>query len=154
MSRREGYDKYISSSPVWAEKREARKEIDGHKCRTCHHDGSEDRLEVHHAHYDSFKNEDVENDLITLCSRCHDAITNVFRHKKYEERGIDVDDSDLVSDLDLVLPKMEEDKDESQDFESEAYRSLSPYIAQQPTGEPDEQMGSHDERDFIEAKKG
>ena len=137
MSRREGYHKYISSSPVWAEKREARKEIDEHKCRTCHHDGSEDRLEVHHAHYDSFRNEDVESDLITLCSRCHEAITNVFRHRKYEDRVIDVDDSDLVSDLDLVLPKMEEDKDESKNFKSDTYRSLSPFDAQFKIGKPD-----------------
>lgn len=153
MSRREGYHKYISSSPVWAKKREARKEIDGHKCRTCHHDGSEDRLEVHHAHYKSLEDEDVENDLITLCSRCHDAITNVFRHRKYEARVIDLDDSDLVSDLVLVLPEREK-KDESKNFESDYYRSLSPYIAQQPTGKPDEQMGSQDERDFIKKKEG
>ncbi len=154
MSRREGYSQYISSSPVWAEKREARKEIDGHKCRTCHHDGSQHRLEVHHATYDNFGHEDVENDLITLCVRCHDAITNVTRQRRYEGKIISVDDSDLVSDLDFVLPKMEEDKDESQDFESDDYRSLSPFIAQQPIGEPDEQMGAIDERDFIEAKEG
>ena len=152
MSRRENYHKYISS-PAWAEKREARKEIDGHKCRTCHHDGSEDRLEVHHAHYNSLENEDVENDLITLCSRCHDAITNVFRHRRYEDRTISVDDSDLVSDLDLVLPEREK-KDESKNFESDDYRSLSPFIAQLPAGKPDEQMGAIDERDFIEAKEG
>ena len=135
MSRRAGYHKYISSSPVWAEKREARLKIDGRKCRTCHHDGSEDRLEVHHAHYDSFRNEDVESDLITLCSRCHDAITNVFRHRKYEDRVISIDDSDLV--LDLVLPKMEENNDESKNFESDPYRSLSPFDAQFKIGKPD-----------------
>ena len=44
MSRREGYHKYISSSPIWAEKREARLKIDGKKCRTCHHDGSQHQL--------------------------------------------------------------------------------------------------------------
>ena len=135
MSRREGYSKYISSSPVWAEKREARKEIDGHKCRTCHHDGSQHRLEVHHATYDNFGHEDVENDLITLCVRCHDAITNVFRHRRYEDRTISVDDSDLVSDLDLVLPEREK-KDESKNFESDPYRSLSPFNAQFKTGKP------------------
>ena len=132
MSRRDGYHKYISS-PAWAEKREARKKIDGHKCRTCHHDGSQHRLEVHHATYDNFGHEDVENDLITLCVRCHDAITSVTRQGRYEGRVIDVDDSDLVSDLDLVLPKLEEEN-ESKNFESDPYVSLSPHIAQQPTG--------------------
>ena len=137
MSRREGYHKYISSSPVWAEKREARKKIDGNKCRTCHHDGSQYRLEVHHATYDNFGHEDVENDLITLCVRCHDAITNLTRKDKYGGRVISVDDSDLVLDLDLVLPERGKE-DESKNFKSDPYVSLSPHIAQQPVGKPNE----------------
>ena len=136
MSRREGYHKYISSSPVWAEKREARKKIDGNKCRTCHHDGSQYRLEVHHATYENFGHEDVENDLITLCVRCHDAITSVTRQGRYEDRIISVDDSDLVSDLDLVLPERGKE-DESKNFESDPYRSLSPFDAQFKVGKPD-----------------
>lgn len=136
MSRREGYHKYISSSPIWAEKREARKKIDGNKCRTCHHDGSQHRLEVHHATYDNFGHEDVENDLITLCVRCHDAITSVTRQGRYEDRIISVDDSDLVLDLDLVLPERGKEN-ESKDFESDDYRSLSPFDAQFKIGKPD-----------------
>ena len=136
MSRREGYHKYISSSPVWAEKRDARKKIDGNKCQTCHRHGSDYRLEVHHATYDNFGHEDVENDLITLCVRCHDAITSVTRQGRYEGRGICVDDSDLVLDLDLVLPEREK-KDESKNFESDPYRSLSPFDAQFTIGKSD-----------------
>ena len=41
--------------------------------------------------------------------------------------------SPLVSDLDLVLPEREK-KDESKNFESDPYVSLSPHISQQPTG--------------------
>ena len=133
MSWTAGYHKYISSSPVWAAKREARLKIDGKRCQTCHHDGSDYRLEVHHATYDNFGHEDVENDLITLCVRCHNAITSVTRQRRYECRDICVDNSDLVSDLDLVLPERE-NEDESKNFESDPYVSLSPHIAQQPTG--------------------
>ena len=35
------------------------------------------------------------------------AITSVTRQGRYEDRGINVDASDLVSDLDLVLPERE-----------------------------------------------
>lgn len=75
------YEKHMRS-PDWAAKRQERLGLDSHRCRTCHHDGSRYRLEVHHATYDRFGHEDVENDLITLCSQCHDAITNVFRARR------------------------------------------------------------------------
>ena len=75
------YERYISSAQ-WAKKRQERLAIDSHRCCTCHHDGSQYRLEVHHATYDRLGDEDVEGDLITLCSQCHDAITNVMRARR------------------------------------------------------------------------
>lgn len=61
------YRKYIASD-AWRKKAEARKEIDGHKCALC---GKTEGLQVHHIHYRTFMNENVEQDLITLCKDCH-----------------------------------------------------------------------------------
>ena len=133
---RKGYNEYIGSAQ-WAKKRDARKKIDSNRCQTCHRDGSAYRLEVHHATYKRLFDEDVENDLITLCVRCHDAITSVTRKGRYEDRDICVDNSDLVLDLDLVLPERGKE-DESKNFKSDPYVSLSPHIAQQPASEPNE----------------
>lgn len=83
--RPEKYNEYIAG-PVWQEKRELRLNIDRRLCQTCLHDGAEYRLEVHHKTYERFGAEDVENDLITLCSECHEAITNVIRRRRYNKK--------------------------------------------------------------------
>lgn len=83
-----GYNEYISSSCVWQEKRQLRLNIDRHMCQTCHHDGSEYRLEIHHKTYERFGCEDVELDLITLCSECHEAITTVIRRRRYKKKDL------------------------------------------------------------------
>lgn len=79
MNRQQEYEQYIKSD-VWKQKRQQRLKIDAHECQTC---CSTERLEVHHKHYRNFKNEQMA-DLITLCHDCHEAITNVFRSRKYE----------------------------------------------------------------------
>jgi hypothetical protein len=69
------YKEYISSKD-WDIKRKARLRLDGHKCRLCDEDGSRYKLIVHHRpnSYLKIPKESVENDLITVCSRCHDVI--------------------------------------------------------------------------------
>lgn len=76
------YDEYIKSA-AWYGKREARRAIDKSRCRTC---GSSDDLECHHVTYERFGNEDIENDLITLCKHCHKAITDTVRRRRYQKR--------------------------------------------------------------------
>lgn len=46
-------------------------------------------LECHHRHYDNVECEKRE-DLIMLCKRCHDAITNVHRTLRYAGKPIEV----------------------------------------------------------------
>jgi 5-methylcytosine-specific restriction endonuclease McrA len=41
---------------------------DGWRCQMC---GSGNNLNVHHQQYRSHSGEDVEQNLITLCDRCH-----------------------------------------------------------------------------------
>lgn len=72
----------------WQEKRAARLVIDNHECQTCMHDGSVYQLEVHHKTYERFGEENVAQDLITLCSECHEAITNVIRARRYKKKDL------------------------------------------------------------------
>lgn len=87
---------YATRAVPWPEKRKQRLQVDGHKCRTCGHDGSTWGLEIHHISYDRWGDEDVENDLITLCSSCHKAITESIRRRVYADRYIGLEFEDLV----------------------------------------------------------
>ena len=53
--------------------------IDNHTCSIC---GSKDDLNVHHFGYGNLGNEDVENDLVTLCHKCHVMIHRIVEHTK------------------------------------------------------------------------
>jgi len=48
------------------------KKRDGHQCRKCGHDGSDLRLFVHHI--DMNKENNSENNLVTVCHSCHSRI--------------------------------------------------------------------------------
>ena len=84
------YDKYIAS-PAWAAKRKARLAIDGHHCRLCDEDGSYYQLEVHHrpSSYSKIPNESIEDDLVTICARCHKLITDAIREDRYGKRELE-----------------------------------------------------------------
>ena len=62
------YQNYLRSYQ-WNDKRNERLQIDGYKCAIC--GNSEQQLNVHHLTYKNIMQEDVENDLITLCRPCH-----------------------------------------------------------------------------------
>mgnify|MGYP001614277604 CR=1 FL=1 len=81
------YDTYINS-PEWHHKRKLRLALDGNRCRLCDEDGSRYGLEVHHrpSSYAKIPNETIEDDLITVCSRCHNLITDVIREDRYGKR--------------------------------------------------------------------
>jgi len=66
-----------------AEYKKLRKQMlrrDGWRCQLC---GSMSNLEVHHQEYRSHAGEDAEDNLITLCRRCH-----AFVHEKLPRRNI------------------------------------------------------------------
>jgi hypothetical protein len=84
------YTKYIASKE-WAFKRKARIAMDGNRCRLCDEDGSRYQLEVHHRpmSYARIPNESVEDDLITVCSRCHNLVTSSIREDRYGKRELE-----------------------------------------------------------------
>ncbi len=63
------YQQYINS-PKWRRKRMKILKERGWKCEDC---GSTNRLEVHHLHYRTFKNE-RSKDLKVLCRFCHSLV--------------------------------------------------------------------------------
>lgn len=62
------YDDYLQTS-VWKELRYQRLNIDFYRCAKC---GTAINVEVHHLKYpEIWGEENVDDDLITLCARCH-----------------------------------------------------------------------------------
>ena len=67
------YDFYIHSKK-WQQKRVERLRLDDFKCKRC---GSAKNVQVHHTNYKRVGMEDVDNDLVTLCRKCHAEIHGV-----------------------------------------------------------------------------
>lgn len=65
----EGHRRYLKTVK-WRNIRDRRVALDGFKCKIC---GNIHRLNVHHITYKNWRHENIE-DLITLCSPCHDKV--------------------------------------------------------------------------------
>ena len=74
------YNKYLKSDH-WIQIRRKRKQIDNHSCYLCH---KRKQLNVHHLSYAQLHNEDVENDLVTLCHDCHRMLHRIQNGVKKE----------------------------------------------------------------------
>lgn len=66
--RREVYDAYLSS-PEWSAKRQQCYKVHGSTCIDC---GLAQATDIHHRHYETLGDEDPKNDIVPLCSRCHE----------------------------------------------------------------------------------
>jgi uncharacterized protein with PIN domain len=80
---REEYHNYLVS-PIWNQKRNERLIIDDHICQYCGsnlllREDIETTPNVHHYHYDTLTDEDVNTDLVSLCNKCHE-----FLHYNYD----------------------------------------------------------------------
>jgi 5-methylcytosine-specific restriction endonuclease McrA len=64
------YNAYLNSSE-WKEKRAERLAIDSWHCSNCDKHESEVTLQVHHLTYKNVGDENVVDDLVTLCIDCH-----------------------------------------------------------------------------------
>lgn len=133
--------RYAPRATPWRDKRKQRLEIDKHKCRTCGHDGSTWQLEIHHISYERYGDEDVEKDLITLCSSCHKAITESIRRRVYADRYIGLEFEDLVP---TVTTRIEVNYGMA-NFELSVDFIGSDVASQRSDRKPTEQVGKGDE---------
>lgn len=89
-------DNSYYASSAWRGKRQERLDLDSHQCQGCGitrqqlEQLSWPSLQVHHKNagppdftYPSFGNEQM-SDLLTLCTECHDGITNSVRRQRYK----------------------------------------------------------------------
>lgn len=72
----------------YARARELRLAFAGRKCEVCKHDGSVYRIEAHHAGGAASYERDRQgrmtlHDLVILCVRCHDLVTDRDRRERY-----------------------------------------------------------------------
>lgn len=81
-----GYSTYLRSD-AWRRIRRRRLELDGRRCATCGHDGSVWPLQMHHVSYERFGHEEL-GDLLTLCSSCHQAVTEAARRRRAVPRAV------------------------------------------------------------------
>lgn len=75
-----GYKEYLKS-PLWQEKRELVLKRDNYLCQACLTDAA---VQVHHLSYKHVFNEPLF-ELISVCLRCHDIITNMDRKNETEK---------------------------------------------------------------------
>ena len=117
------YERYMLS-PEWRRKREQRLEFDQHTCQGCGATSKQYRLEVHHLTYERLENELIE-DLQTLCVLCHPVATSEQRRKKYAKRVL------VLSDFQRRTPMVsnEEVRDGVQNPKLQDYRRRTPPYA-------------------------
>lgn len=76
------YKEYIKSD-AWQEKCNQRLKIAGHRCEMCGRlEKNSKGLQIHHISYKNLGHEDVANDLICLCGRCHILIHRYYDRKR------------------------------------------------------------------------
>ena len=70
------YEEFLNTEE-WKQVAEMIKERDGHKCVIC---GSTENLNAHHIGYDGDRM--AENDIVTLCNRCHECLHDGIKEMK------------------------------------------------------------------------
>lgn len=69
-------EKEYLKSEKWQKKRLERLRLDDFKCCRC---GTPHNIQVHHTSYEHLCDEDIYNDLVTLCDSCHESIEKETR---------------------------------------------------------------------------
>lgn len=90
------YQEYLQSDH-WQTMREIALNIHGRRCAAC---GYWNDLNVHHKHYRSLWNEDPKEDLMVLCSHCHE------QTHWYLENFIETDPEKEFSLIDFIFIAM------------------------------------------------
>ena len=125
-----------------------RMEFAGKRCEICNHDGSEYRLECHHRGDKAYKKDERDElemgDVLIVCERHHDAITESDRKARYAKRS----SFELESHVDKLIPlKVKHESQSKIDWYD------PPGNAQQPNGKPVGQVQKTDWGDYEQEKK-
>lgn len=136
------YAEYISSD-AWKEKRQQRIAFDNGMCAICH---DTDGLSVHHLHYDSLGNEDIQRDLITACTRCHRHLDTIERYNRYNKRKRQSDTINIQ-----IHERCGSDGLENREIQVDI--SLPNAHAQSRDGGSARQVVQGDETDFIKTRE-
>lgn len=101
------YQQYIRSS-LWRRNPARLEELERslHRCRLCNRAPPEVVLTVHHRTYERFGHERPE-DLTTLCTECHFAVTDRERSWRYAKSPVYVQEVRHL--VDRTFPKIEEE---------------------------------------------
>ena len=76
------YDRYMRSD-AWSKKRAERLELDNNSCVMCGRTLEQIKsIQVHHITYKNLGNENVLEDICTLCGSCHKKIHNFYKRKR------------------------------------------------------------------------
>lgn len=84
----EFYRQYMRSEE-WQRKKQQRLEIDNHACCMCGRPESKTRngLQIHHISYRRLGNENVYEDICSLCPACHLKIHRFYNRTRQEVRA-------------------------------------------------------------------
>lgn len=78
------YRNYMKSD-AWEQKKQERMRIDEYKCVMCGRSIDQCKsLQVHHVTYKRLGDENVLDDLCTVCGSCHQKIHNYYNRKRGE----------------------------------------------------------------------
>ncbi|MHA2068824.1 MAG: HNH endonuclease [Candidatus Thorarchaeota archaeon] len=139
--------------------REERLELDDYECQLSKLFGithlsskpCSDQLEAHHITYKRAGHELV-GDLITVCSRCHDILTDAIRRERYKVRSLDL--IDQRQDIVARNCEPERTKKDVTEIELQDQGCFGLACAQRPVGRSVKSIYHRHEGNLIEAEKG
>ncbi len=134
--------------------REARLAVDNYECQLSELFGiarlsgkpCSEEMEVHHITYERYGSEEIE-DLITVCTRCHEILTDAIRRERFSRGQPKLGE---VSTGQRIIHQMEETDDDSEPELSDCGNSTV-VDAQRSTSRPREYIFAEDQGDFVEA---
>lgn len=136
-------DSSYYASTAWRRKRQQRLDVDGHQCQGCGITREQleqlgwPALQVHHKNagppdfsYPSFGNEQM-SDLLTLCTECHDGITNSVRRQRFKLDPKKQVEPVLIAPSSLYVPSFERKPHESASCCSNSFHGREPIAVPQ-----------------------
>ena len=159
-------DSSYYTSAVWKGKRQERLDLDGHQCQGCginRHQLEElgwPSLQVHHKNagppdflYPSFGNEQM-SDLLTLCSKCHDGITNSVRDQRFKLDPRKKVELVFIAPSSLSVPLLTPKSHDSTSSGSNPFPGREPItVPQWSNRRSSQRLLEGDESDFRQAQK-